>query len=69
MESRLAQYIRDALQASKDLKADYLCLAEKIERADPRAFQKLGQDFADLLPGLELEITVSARLSQMSDTL
>jgi len=69
LESRLAQYIRDALQASKDLKADYLCLAEKIERADPRAFQKLGQDFADLLPGLELEITVSARLSQMSDTL
>jgi hypothetical protein len=40
-----------------------------VERADPRAFRALGRDFADLLPELELEITVSARLSQMSDTL
>ena len=69
LEARLSQYIRDALQASKDLKADYLCLAEQVERADPQAFRALGRDFADLLPELELEITVSARLSQMSDTL
>jgi len=69
LEARLSQYIRDALQASKDLKADYLCLAEQVERADPKAFRALGRDFADLLPELELEITVSARLSQMSDTL
>ena len=69
LEARLSQYIRDALQASKDLKADYLCLAEQVERADPRAFRALSRDFADLLPELELEITVSARLSQMSDTL
>jgi len=69
LEARLARYISDALQASKDLKADYLCLGEQVERADPGAFRALGRDFADLLPELELEITVSARLNQMNDTL
>ena len=69
LEARLSQYLRDTLQASKDLKADFLCLAEQVERQDPGAFRALGRDFADLLPELELEITVSARLSQMGDTL
>lgn len=67
LESRLARYLSEALQASKDLKADYLCLAEQVERADPKAYRSLGRDFVDLLPELELEITVSARLNQMSD--
>ena len=67
LESRLSRYLSEALQASKDLKADYLCLAEQVERADPAAWRALGRDFPDLLPELELEITVSARLSQMND--
>ena len=67
LESRLARYLSEALQASKDLKADYLCLAEQVERADPKAYRALERDFVDLLPELELEITVSARLNQMSD--
>ena len=67
LESRLAEYLSAALQASKELKADFLCLAERIERADPSAWRGLEQDFVDLLPELELEITVSAELNQMSD--
>ena len=67
LEARLARTLSEALQASKDLKADYLGLAEQVERADPKAYRALGRDFVDLLPELELEITVSARLNQMSD--
>lgn len=67
LESRLAEYLSEALKASKELKADYLGLAEKVERAAPAAWRSLEQDFVDLLPELELEITVRAELNQMSD--
>jgi len=67
LEAQLARYLRDTLQAEKDLRADFLCLAECVERADPAAFRKQGRSFPDLLPELELEISVSARLSQMND--
>ena len=67
LESKLAEYLSSALQASKELKADYLCLAETLERADPAAWRSLDRAFIDLLPELELKITVSARLNQMND--
>ena len=67
LESKLAGYLSSALQASKELKADYLCLGETLERADPAAWRALERDFIDLLPELELKITVSARLNQMND--
>ena len=67
LESTLAGWLSAALQASKELKADYLCLAETLERADPAAWKALDRDFIDLLPELELQVTVSARLNQMND--
>ena len=67
LEKQLAEYLSSALQASKELKADFLCLGEIGERDNPAAFRALGQEFVDLLPELELEITVSARLNQMND--
>jgi len=67
LESKLAGFLSAALQASKELKADYLCLAETLERADPAAWRSLDRDFIDLLPELELKITVSARLNEMND--
>jgi Spore germination B3/ GerAC like, C-terminal. len=67
LEAELAGYLSAALQASKELKADFLCLAEQAERANPSAFRARDREFVDLLPELELEITVSARLSEMSD--
>ena len=67
LEAKLSQYLSSALQASKELKADFLGLAEIAERDDPAAFRALGRDFVDLLPELALEITVSARLSQTED--
>ncbi len=67
LEHWLSQVLGSTLQVSKDLKADFLCLAEQVEKADPAAFRALGQDFVDLLPELSLEITVSVRLSQTED--
>lgn len=67
LESKLAGWLSAALQASKELKADYLCLAETLERADPAAWKALDRDFIDLLPELELQVTVSAKLNQMND--
>ena len=67
LESKLAGFLSAALQASKELKADYLCLAETLERADPAAWRSLDRDFIDLLPELELKITVSAKLNEMND--
>lgn len=67
LESKLAGSLSAALQASKELKADYLCLAETLERADPAAWRNLNRAFIDLLPELELQITVSAKLNQMND--
>ena len=67
LETQLAAWLSGTLQAAKELKADYLCLAETLEQADPAAWQKLDREFIDLLPDLELEITVSARLNQMND--
>ena len=67
LENQLAGYLSSALQASKELKADFLCLAEIVERDNPKAFHALGQEFVDLLPELELEVTVRARLNQMND--
>ena len=67
LEARLSQYLSATLQASKELKADFLGLAEIAERDNPAAFRAMGRDFVDLLPELELEISVSARLSQTED--
>ena len=44
-----------------------LGLAARVERADPAAFAGLDRDFSELLPELELEITVSARLRHTND--
>ena len=67
LESKLAGFLSAALQASKELKADYLCLAETLERADPAAWRSLDREFIDLLPELELKITVRAKLNEMND--
>ena len=63
----LAREIESVLRVSRELKADFLGLAAHVERADPAAFRRLDQDFAELLPALELEITVGVRLRHSFD--
>ena len=67
LEATLSGWLRETLQASKELKADFLGLSEIVERSDPKAYRALGRDFVDLLPDLRLEISVRARLSELKD--
>ena len=67
LEEKLASAVSAALQASRELRADYLGLASHVERADPARFRALTQDFPDLLPELQLEVTVRARLDHAPD--
>lgn len=67
LEEKLASSVSAALQASRELRADYLGLAAHVERADPARFRALTQSFPDLLPELQLEVTVRARLDHAPD--
>lgn len=67
LEARLSELLTETMQASRDLKADFLGLAAQVERASPGAFRQLDRAFPELLPELELEISVSARLSHTND--
>ncbi len=67
LEAQLARYVRETLQAAQELKADFLCLQELVARSRPAALRTAGRDFVELLPALRLEITVSARLGELSD--
>ncbi|MDO4990819.1 MAG: Ger(x)C family spore germination C-terminal domain-containing protein [Eubacteriales bacterium] len=67
LEEKLASAVSAALQASRELRADYLGLAAHVERADPVRFRALTQAFPDLLPELQLEVTVRARLDHAPD--
>ena len=49
------------------LMADFLGLAGQVERKSPENYRLMSQRFSELLPGLELQITVSGQLSHTND--
>ena len=51
----------------QDLKADFLCLGDQVETSDPEQFRLMSRSFADLFPELELQISVSGRLTHTND--
>lgn len=67
LESAISQRLSDLLHCSMQLKADFLGLAGQVERKSPENYRLMGQSFPQLLPGLELEITVSGQLSHTND--
>lgn len=67
LEALISEYIKDTLQASKDLKADFLGLASSVERSNGEYFSMLSQNFPDLLPELELRVTVRGQLRHTND--
>lgn len=67
LESEVSHRISAVLQQSRQLQADFLGLAGIIELADPGKFQAMPGSFAECLPGLELQITVSGVLSHTND--
>ena len=67
LEALISDYTKQTLQASKELKADFLGLATAVENHSPENFRLLSRDFPDLLPELELSITVSGQLRHTND--
>lgn len=67
LEALVSDYVKQTLQASKELKADFLGLATAVENHSAENFRLLSRDFPDLLPELELSITVSGQLRHTND--
>ena len=67
LESAVSEQLSSLLQSSMQLKADFLGLAGRVERSSPENYRLMEQDFAQVLPSLELQISVSGRLSHTND--
>lgn len=67
LERDVSQRLSSLLRCSMQLKADFLGLAGQVERKSPENYRQLSQRFPELLPGLELEITVRGQLSHTND--
>ena len=67
LESAVSQRLNSLLRTSMKLKADFLGLAGQVERKSPEDYRLMSQRFSELLPGLELQITVSGQLSHTND--
>ena len=68
LEALISDYVSRVMLTSRELRSDFLCLAQAVERDDPSAFRMLPQSFPDLLPSLELQISVSGQLTHTNDT-
>ncbi|MGN0981695.1 MAG: Ger(x)C family spore germination C-terminal domain-containing protein [Candidatus Limivicinus sp.] len=67
LESAVSQQLNSLLRCSMKLKADFLGLAGRVERSSPENYRLMSQPFPELLPGLELRITVSGQISHTND--
>lgn len=67
LEALISDYVKETLQASKDLKADFLGLASAVESSNCEYFRLLGRPFPDLLPELELRVSVRGHLRHTND--
>lgn len=67
LEALISDYVSRVMLTSRELRSDFLCLAQAVERDDPSAFHMLPQSFPDLLPSLELQISVSGQLTHTND--
>ena len=62
LESAVSERLRVLLTRSKSLQADFLGLGPRVEAASPLAFRRLETPFPELLPTLEISLTVQSRL-------
>lgn len=67
LESVISDRANSVLQSSKSLHADFLGLATIIERSDPTLWRRMEGSFTDLLPGLDLNLSVSAAIRHTND--
>ena len=67
MEAYISGCVSETLSASKELRSDFLGLAPKVEKTSPENYRLMTREFADILPELELQISVSGQISHTND--
>lgn len=67
LESVISDRISAIIKLSKELGADFLGLGSIVERDAPEKYYSLESSFAELLPKLEIKLSVSGRLSNTND--
>lgn len=67
LEDTVARQICASLALSQQLGVDYLGLAGYVDAADPYRFRALQESFPQVLPGLDISVTVSGELSHSND--
>lgn len=67
LETALSERIASVLQLSKSLGADFMGLGSQVELADPVRYRALDTPFAELLPQLSVQVSVSGKLTHTHD--
>lgn len=67
LESAVAEQLRGLLRRCKLYRADFLGLGDRVEAASPLAFRHLEQPFAELLPELEISLSVQGAIQHEYD--
>ena len=67
LEAETSKRISSVLQLSKKLGADFLDLSGKVQYADPKKYRNSVKNFENLLPNLEVSISVHGKLSHTYD--
>ena len=67
LEAETSKRISSVLQLSKKLGADFLDLSGKVQYADPKKYRNSVNNFENLLPNLEVSISVRGKLSHTYD--
>lgn len=68
LEAGISERINSVLRLSSSLGADFLGLGEQVERVDPERFRTLSRPFDELLPVLEVQVSVKGTLRHANDT-
>ena len=67
LEAAVSERINSVLRLSSSLGADFLGLGEQVERCDPERFRTLERPFDELLPVLEVQVSVRGTISHAND--
>ena len=67
LEAGISERINSVLRLSSSLGADFLGLGEQVERCDPERFRTLERPFDELLPVLEVQVSVRGTISHAND--
>ena len=67
LEGSVSEMINSVLRLSASLGADFLGLGERVERFDPERYRLLDRPFGELLPALEVQLSVSGTINHAND--